>query len=60
MDNTIYAVEWRRYYSEYGICYLTMHRPQAEAVMEKRAESHPDLDFEIVEYKLDEYIKIWE
>lgn len=50
----------RRYYSEYGICYLTMHRPQAEAVMEKRAESHPDLDFEVVEYKLDEYIKIWE
>lgn len=60
MDNTIYVVRWRRYYSEYDICYITRYLPQAEEVMKGKAERYPDLTFSIEEYQLDRHIMIWE
>lgn len=58
MEETLYAIEWRRYYSEYDICYISRSREQAQKAMKIFRETY-DLDFKIIEFPVDQPLEIW-
>lgn len=57
---TVYVVNWRRYYSEYGYCYISESLEDAQEVADKLARAYKD-DLDDVEFMVEEerigYIK---
>lgn len=60
---TVYVVNWRRFYSEYGYCYISESLEDAQEVADKLTKAY-EKDLNSVEFTVEEeqvgYIKeIW-
>lgn len=64
MSNKVYIVEWRRFYSEYDFCYISLSKESAEEVKRKLEEEYKDdiygTTFTVNEYNFGQLYDIWE